>query len=328
MEKTLNKRIGRASGLEALKRPRAIIGALVIALALVVPLLLPSNFYLHIANMVLLNAMIVLGLWMIFSVGQLSLCHAAFAGFGGYASALLALRLGLPPLLSIPLAAIMAGALAWGVGKIILRLRGVFFVLVTFLLGQIFTLVTLNWASLTNGANGLYNIPPLKIFGLASTSRFEMYYMALVVLLAAVWFARRIELSDLGRIFRSIHDDAALSESIAVDVSKFQVIAFVGGSMIAAVGGALYTHYIRFIAPDSYTFHFGVVMITMLVVGGRKFVYGAVLGALFLTPLPELLRSLDGLQHIVYGLILIAVLLFMPNGILGFVAKVTRNERS
>lgn len=306
---------------------KIIIGLALLVLAFSMPYLLPSNFYLHIANMVLLNALIVLGLWLIFSVGQLSLCHSAFSGFGGYASALLAMNLGLPPVLSIPLSAVLAGVLAWGVGRVILKLRGVFFVLVTFLLAQIFVLVTLNWASLTKGANGLSSIPPLKIFGLASTSRFDMYYIALVALLIAIWAARRVETSDLGRVFRSVHDDPALSESISINAAKFQMIAFVGGSMIAALGGGLYTHYIRFIAPDSFSFHFGVILITMLVVGGRHFVWGAVLGAVFLTPLPELLRKLDGLQHIVYGVILIAVLLFMPNGILGFFAKVARNEQ-
>lgn len=286
-----------------------------LAAALVLPQMTTNQFYLHIANLILLNAIFAMSLGLIMSVGQISLGHAAFVAAGAYISALAALTFKMPPVLGIVLAGLATGLAAALLGKILLRLRGVYFVLVTFLAGQVFTLIALNWESVTQGANGLVGIPAISLVGFPISTRLRFYYFALaafVLVFAFIWALMR---SQYGRAFRSIAENVRLAESSGIDVSRYQVIAFSLGSGIAGAAGAVMVHYIRFLSPDSFTFKDSIAYITMLVVGGRNALVGGVLGALFLTPLPETLRGLVGAQHILYGVILLSVLLFLPGGL-------------
>lgn len=291
--------------------------ALVVALAaaLVLPQLTTNQFYIHLANLILLNSIFAVSLGLIASVGQISLGHAAFVAAGAYVSALAALSFKLPPILGILLAGLVTGLAAVLLGKILLRLRGVYFVLVTFLAGQVFTLVVLNWESVTHGANGLLGIPAISIFGLPLSTRLRFYYFALAAFIVVVTFVWALMRSQYGRAFRSIAENIRLAESSGIDVSHYQIVAFALGSGIAGAAGAAMVHYVRFVSPDSFTFNDSIAYITMLVVGGRHTMIGGVLGALFLTPLPELLRGFVGAQHIIYGVILLCVLLFIPNGL-------------
>jgi len=289
--------------------------ALAVALLLALPQLLDNAYYVHIANLTLINVILVTGLNVISRTGQLSLCHAAFAGIGGYTSALLALRFGVPPILSMFIGAAASGLVAWAIGAVILRLRGVFFVLVTFLFGQIFTLLALNAETITHGANGLVAIPPIRIGALSFASKTNFYYFALCAAVLVVYFTWRLLRSPTGRAFACVDENLPLAESSGVDTRRFQILAFVIGSTFAGLGGAIIAHYVRYISPDSFTFWESVAYIVMLVVGGRGSLAGGVVGALFLTPLPEVLRGAQALSHVLYGFILIAVLFVAPLGI-------------
>jgi len=300
----------------ARRRWRAIAaGIVLLAAALVLPQLTTNQFHLHLANLMLLNAIFAVSLGLIASVGQISLGHAAFVAAGAYVSALAAMNLKIPPVFGILIAGLVTGFAAVLLGKVLLRLRGVYFVLVTFLAGQVFTLVALNWESVTHGANGLVGIPAISLFGFPLSTRLRFYYFALAAFVLVVTFVWALMRSQYGRAFRSIAENIRLAESSGIDVSHYQVVAFALGSGIAGATGAAMVHYIRFLSPDSFTFNDSVAYITMLVVGGRTSLIGAVLGALFLTPLPEFLRGFVGAQHIIYGVILLAVLLFLPNGL-------------
>jgi len=303
-----------------------------LAAAIVLPQLTTNQFYIHLCNLMLLNSIFAVSLGLIAAVGQMSLGHAAFVAAGAYVSALATLNFKLPPILGIVLAGLLTGCAAVLLGRILLRLRGVYFVLVTFLAGQVFSLIVLNWESVTHGANGLLGIPAISLFGFPLSTRLRFYYFALaafVVVLTFVWALMR---SQYGRAFRSIAENIRLAESSGIDVSRYQVVAFALGSGIAGAAGAAMVHYIRFLSPDSFTFNDSIAYITMLVVGGRQTMLGGVLGALFLTPLPEFLRGLVWAQHIVYGVILLAVLLFLPNGLVSIgrslFVKSTTAERS
>jgi branched-chain amino acid transport system permease protein len=186
---------------------------------------------------------------------------------------------------------------------------------VTFLAGQVFTLIALNWQSVTNGANGLVGIPAISLFGFPLATRLRFYYFALAAFVLVLTFIWALMRSQYGRAFRSIAENVRLAEASGIDVSRYQVIAFSLGSGIAGAAGAVMIHYIRFISPDSFTFNDSIAYITMLVVGGRNSLLGGVMGSLFLTPLPEALRGLVGAQHVLYGVILLGVLLFLPGGL-------------
>jgi branched-chain amino acid transport system permease protein len=304
--------------------------AVLLAAALIVPQLTSNQFYLHLANLVLLNAIFAISLGLIASVGQISLMHSAFVAAGAYVSALAALNLKIPPILGIVLAGLITGLLAALLGKILLRLRGVYFILVTFLAGQVFTLIALNWDSVTHGANGLVGIPAISLLGFPLSTRLRFYYFALAAFVLVVSFIWLLMRSQYGRAFRSIAENVRLAESSGIDVSRYQIIAFALGSGIAGAAGAVMIHYVRFLSPDSFTFNDSISYITMLVVGGRHTLIGGILGALFLTPLPEALRGLVGAQHIVYGAILLGVLLFLPGGLVsigqGYFKKTSETE--
>lgn len=306
------RRFGGSFGGPVLRR--LLLGVAVLA-ALLLPQGVRNAYYQHIVNMTLINIILVTGLNLISRTGQLSLCHAAFAGIGGYTSALLSLRLGVPAAFSILLGAAASGLVALAIGAVILRLRGVFFVLVTFLFGQIFTLLVLNADTLTSGANGLVGIPALRVGSLSLASRANFYYFALVSAVAIVYFTWRLLRSPIGRAFSSVEENLALAESNGIDTRRMQIFAFALGSAIAGFGGGAIAHYMRYISPDTFTFTESVSYIVMLVVGGRGTLAGGVIGALFLTPLPELLRSVQAVSHMAYGVILIAALFVAPRGI-------------
>ncbi len=295
-------------------------GVLAIAVVLLLaagllPWLAPNQFYIHIGNIACLNLMFVLGLAIIARVGQLSMGHAGFALIGGYVSALLAMKAGWSPIWGVLAAGAVSTLLAAILGWIILRLRGVYFVLVSFSFGQILVLLALDMSGITGGANGLIGIPPMSVFGYVLSSKLSFYPLALAAAGLTVLFTWLLYRSPFGDMLAAIADNPRLTESSGVDTHRYQMIAFAMGSGIAGIAGALSTHYFQFISPDSFTFSESVSYLTMLVVGGRAGLLGPVIGVLVLTPLPELLRSAQGIQHIVYGAILVLSLLFVPDGL-------------
>lgn len=310
--------------------PRRIAVALIVlslVTAVALPSLLPNLFYIHLGTVACLNLMFVLGLAIIARAGQLSLAHAGFALVGGYASSLLAMKAGWPPLAGALAAAAMSAVIAAILGWIILRVRGVYFVLVTFSFGQIAVLLALDWQDLTGGANGLVGVPTISLFGRTLSSKPSFYLFALACALATLLLTWLIYRSPLGERMAATAENKRLAESSGIDTHLTQVIAFTIGSSIAGFAGALSTHYFRFISPDSFTFWDSVNYLTMLVVGGRSGIVGPVLGVLVLTPLPELLRDAAQLQQIIYGVILVLCLIFVPTGLASLLRWRRRRDR-
>lgn len=299
----------------SLKPVRTALVLLCVVIAALLPWLAPNQFYIHLGTVACLNLMLVLGLAIIARAGQLSMGHAGFALVGGYTSALLSMKAGWPPLLGICAAGLAAATLAAMLGWVILRLRGVYFVLVAFSFGQIAVLLALDMGDITGGANGLIGIPPMSIFGHALTSKPDFYPFALACALTTLLCTWLLYRSPFGDMMAATAENQRLTESSGVDTHLTQVIAFTSGSGVAGVAGGLSAHYFQFISPDSFTFWESVSYLTMLVVGGRVGVLGSVIGVLVLTPLPEMLRAMQGLQHIIYGGVLVLCLLFVPNGL-------------
>jgi branched-chain amino acid transport system permease protein len=297
-----------------------------VALAALLPWLAPNQFYIHLATVGCINLMLVLGLAIIARAGQLSMGHGGFALVGGYVSALLSMK-GWPPLLTLFIAGLVAAVIAAALGWIILRLRGVYFVLVAFAFSQIAVLLALDMSSITGGANGLVGVPPISIFGHVLRAKPQFYPFALGCALTTLLLTWLLYRSPLGTMMAATAENQRLTESSGIDTHRVQVIAFTIGSGIAGFAGALSTHYLRFISPDSYTFWESVSYLTMLVVGGRDGVLGPVVGVLVLTPLPELLRSTEGLQHIIYGTVLVLCLMFVPNGLASIVQMWRARQR-
>ncbi len=281
-------------------------------------------FVLHLAVLTCLNILIVNGLAIVGRSGQLSFGHAAFVALGAYASVLLSSALGWNILLSglagMAIAALFAAMLGW----VILRLKGVYFVLVTFSFGELMRLALLDWSELTGGANGIANIKPADIFGFVFDTRARFYALALVVAIVSIWMMKKLFSSPLGQSIDAVADNPALAESTGLSVHRIQLVAFVMGCAMAALGGVLQARYIGFISPESFNPGLSVAFIIMLVIGGRKSVWGPLVGALVLTPLPELFRGAVQTQHIFYGAALILILRFMPGGLISLTERLKR----
>lgn len=279
------------------------------------PVVSGNPFYVHLAVLVCLNIIVVGGLSMLSRTGQLSFCHAAFMGFGAYSSVIASMRFELPFLLSVAIGASVAALVAYLLGSVILRLRGVYFVLVTFCFGELFRLAVLEGAGLTGGANGISGIPPVTLLGYELASKQAFYGLALFVALLVSGFLAVFFRTPAGHALDAVGDNAELAEASGIGVQKTQMFAFVVGSAIAGIGGALLGHYIGFVSPESFSQHVSVAAIIMLVIGGRGSVAGPIVGALILTPLPEVFRSAIETQNIFYGITLILILKFLPTGL-------------
>lgn len=305
-------------------RPKNFVWFAGLVLAALIPWFTGSTFHFHIAIMVCISAMATGGLAVIAWVGQLSLAHAAFAGIGAYTSVLLVTRLDLPVLLGLPAGALVAGGVAFVIGAPLLRLRGVYFVLITFALNELFRLIMLDIPEYSGGSSGIAGVPKISIFGTTLSSYQAVYPFALVCLALVVGLLVLIRRGQLGRRFAAVEENLALAEASGIPTAKTQNLAFTIGSAIAGFAGAFLAHYVGFISPETFGFQLSVSYVIMLVTGGRLALWGPLVGALFLTPLPEFLRGAVEYQHIIYGVILIAVLRFLPQGLAGLPAQLTR----
>ena len=272
-------------------------------------------FVLHRAILTSRNILIVNGLSIIARSGQLSFGHAAFAAIGAYVSVLLSAELGLNIILTSVIGIMIAAFFALLLGWVILRLKGVYFVLVTFSFGELMRLALLDWSELTGGANGIANIAPITIFNFAFDSRGRFYALAVGVAILSIVLMRRLFSSHFGQSIDAVYENPALAESTGLSVHRIQIVAFVLGSTLAALGGILQARYIGYISPESFNPGISVAFITMLVIGGQRSVWGPLVGALILTPLPELFRGAVHTQNIFYGAALILILRFMPGGL-------------
>lgn len=274
-----------------------------------------GQFVLHLAILTCINVLIVNGLSLIDRSGQLSFGHSAPVALGAYGSVMLASMSGLGVVSSAGLALLMVALVAGLLGWVILRLKGVYFVLVTFAFAELVRLALLDAVSFTGGANGIAAIPPLQIGDWVFDTRERFYAVALALALASVallvWLFKR----PLGQAMDAVAANPALAESTGLNVLRIQIVAYAAGSALAGLGGVLIARYIGFISPESFNTSASVAFITMLVIGGRKSLYGPVLGALVLTPLPELFRGAVQTQHMFYGAALILILRFLPGGI-------------
>lgn len=290
---------------------RGIAAAIVLAL----PLLCSNPYYVHLAVLVCLNVVIVSGLFVLMRAGQLSLCHAAFIGVGAYTSVLVSASLRVPFLAAALVGVALAALLAFVLGAIILRLRGTYFVLITFAFGELFRLCLLQFESLTGGANGISAIPPAAIFGFVFDGKKSFYCLAAGLAVAALLFLALLFRLPKGHALDAVGENPDLAEASGLSVHRTQLFAFVTGSIMASLGGAFLARYVGYISPESFNSQASFAVVIMLVIGGRKSILGPVLGAIVMTLLPEVLRGAVQMQNILYAVILILMLRFMPQGL-------------
>jgi len=300
---------------------------LVVAAALLFPQLGVKNYYLHIAVLSLLHILLALGLNLIAGyAGQLSLAHAAFFGIGAYTTALLTLNQHWSFWLAAPIGAVVAGLVAVAIGLPTLRLKGPYFVISSMGFGEIVRLIFLNWQSVTRGPNGLPGIPApdpinLGFVKLTFESRMESYYLILFVLFGVLILYYNLVNSRIGRALRAIRNDYIAAQVMGIHIAFYRILAFAGGAALAGLTGALYSGYIRFISPDTFTSGESINILIMMVIGGMGTIVGPIIGAVAITYLLETMRVFAEYRLVIYGLLMFIVILYMPQGVAGMLGS-------
>jgi branched-chain amino acid transport system permease protein len=299
--------------------------ATVIAL---LPLLFPSGYYYRVAALAWVSGLAAVGLNILMGqAGQVSLGHAGFFGIGAYGVAIGPVHLGLPPLPSAAAAAVLSALLAFAVGRPILRLKGHYLAIATLGLGVLIALVITTENRWTGGPDGM-RVARLQLFGLRVAGSEVWYWISGAVLIVGVWLALNLDDSPTGRAFRALHESEVAARVVGVDVARVKLRAFVIAAVYASVAGSMLALMNGFITPDQAGFLHSVELVTMVVVGGLGSVAGSVVGAALLATLPQVLTVFQEYEHLLLGLIIMAAMIFLRQGIVPGIAALLPRSRA
>ena len=306
------------------------LGLILLAVVLLLlPLVLPNNFYYDIVIRMAINAIIVLGLNLLIGfAGQISLGHAGFIGIGAYASAILPTHFGWHPLLAMAAGAAIATAIAGILARPIFRLKGQYLAMATLGLGIIIAIVIKTEGSYTGGPDGM-PVAALGLMGFEISGEKRWYWVLAATLLFSFWAARNLIDSPFGRALRALHGSEVASQVMGVDVVRYKVAIFALSAFFASLMGSVTAHYIGFVTPNIADFFHSIELVTMVVIGGMASIYGSLIGAVLLTALPQALSTFEGWETVVFGAILMLCMIFMPRGLVPTVAaRFRRNEQA
>ena len=292
---------------------------LVLGLSMLAP---PSGYILNIFMQAATYAIGVAGIVVVLGYcGQISLAQAAFFGIGAYGTALGATDYGLPFSVALLLGIAIATTFGVALGFASLRLGGHYLAMVTISFQQILTLVLNNWIGLTHGPDGVKNVPRPHLANLDLERGDHYLALCLVALVCVTWYAWRLKTSRLGRAMQAVRDNEIAASTCGIDVLRTKVLAFGISAMLGGLGGGMFAGAFAYISPDQFTFGESIVLLTMALLGGVQSPFGALLGTTALVILPEWLRFLRQVYLAVYGAAVILIMVFLPDGLWGFVAS-------
>ena len=304
--------------------------AVLMALLLLAPLAV-SEYFLSQLVFIWIYSVVGLGLMLLVGyTGQVSLGHAAFLAMGAYTEAYLQAR-GWPFLLSLASAAIVSGLTGVVIGLPALRVKGIYLSIATLAFGFIVEEAVTRADSITGGNTGI-TLGSLQIFGLPIDSEARFYYVSLAVLVVCILAVMNLLRSPTGRAFVAIRDSEISAQSMGIHLARYKTIAFALSAALTGIAGALYAHKLRFISPEQFTIVQSIEMLIMIVIGGLGSIYGAIFGAAFwilaqqliVTAkdwLPPEIGGQTGLQPTIFGIFLVACVLFEPLGLYGMWLK-------
>ena len=286
-----------------------------------------SEYWLAQITFVLIYSVVGLGLMLLSGfTGQFSLGHAAFLGVGAYTQAALTAA-GVPAPIALLAAGLLAAAVGMVVGLPALRVKGIYLAIATLAFGFIVEEVFARWERVTGGNAGIHLTAP-DVFGYKLDTDVSFYFACLVVTVIATLAILNLLRSSTGRAFVAIRDSEVSAQSMGIHLARYKTLSFALSAALAGVGGALYAHKLKFISPDQFTVLQSIDLVLMIVIGGVGSVHGAFLGAIFLITMPQVIAlgkdylpavvgQAPGLQGLVYGLVLVAFVLFEPHGLYG-----------
>lgn len=263
--------------------------------------------------------------------GIFSLAHPTWFGLGAYVAGILSARQIVSPLVGIIAGAGFVGLISYLIGAPILRLRGYYLACATFALLLIVEMALGQLGSITGGHEGLMGIPPLSVGGFVFKVDTQYYFLSWALCLGCLWFLSNLLNSRAGRAIRSFRDSEVASRSMGVDIPKYKLHIFVFTSVMAALAGSIFCFYIRFAMPGMFGFPLLVELLTMIVIGGGRALYGPLLGSFITIWLRELIHLYLGkilpvmkaeVDAIFFGILIVLILIFIPHGFAGGMERI------
>lgn len=300
---------------------RARLGIAALALVVAATALFGGGYFVYVLNLTGVFALVAIGLALLtgFS-GQISLGHAGFFAIGAYASALLALKWGLPFWIAIP----VAGAFATVIGALValpaLRLKNLYLAIATLGFGIVTQKMIFEWRTVTGGGGGL-QVPTPMLFGLSLADGARMTGVIALALAAGTWGAYKLARGRTGRALTMLRESEIAAGCTGIHVARYKVIAFAVSAFYTAVAGGLYANLVRYINPESFNVNMSIMFLAMIVIGGMGSVGGALLGAAFYVIVPEALRGFKDAPGLIFGLSLMLVVILLPGGLASLFRK-------
>ena len=290
------------------------------------PALSGSSYVLTVGIFSGINALIAIGLCILMGyAGQVSLGQAGFYGVGAYVSAILSQYYNLPVVMSVIAAMLVAAVAAVVLAVPSLRLKGHYLAVATLSFGEIINIILNEWGP--GGPSGFGDIPNFSIAGFIFDSTTSYFYLVWGCVALVLIFSFNLINSRTGRALKALHGSELASKAMGLDVTALKIKVFVLSAVYASLAGSLYAHYITFLSPSNFTLFFSILVLMMAVIGGITNLWGAVTGAVLITILPELLRSFEEYDVLVYGVILTLSLMFFRKGLIPLVIELVRKFR-
>lgn len=311
------------------RRHVPIVPVVLTALLIVLLPLVSNSYVLSLLVMAGIYAILATGLDLFMGqTGQVSFGHNAFAALGGYASAILTTSHGWPPLLAVVVSIAVSVAVAAFIGLRTLRLRGHYLAMATLALGMIVYTLTVQLTSLTNGFAGIAAIPPMGIGPVEVSSDLQYYYLIWSLAALGMWISFRIKYSRVGRALGAIAGNEEAASALGIDIARLKLMAFALSAAYASVSGSLMAHYISFLSPEIFGLDMVTLLFAMLFVGGIGTVYGPVIGAIMIILLPAILGNLADYRQLAYGIILLLMIMFAPQGVFALLSDLGAKIRN
>lgn len=313
-------------------------GLIIVAVIVtLIPRLIENDYYIGILVFTALNCLTCMGLCLLMGyAGQISLGHSAFYGIGAYATGILTVTLAWSPWIAMGAGACFTALVAVVVGVPSLRLKGHYLAMATLGFGAIVHIVFVAAVDLTGGPSGIAGIPHLDLFGIELSTDKSFFYFSWAVVILGLFFALNLIHSRVGRGLRAIHGSQDAAGSLGVNTARYKIQIFILSAVYASVAGSLYAGFVNYIDPGPFDVMHSVLLVTMVAVGGMHNIWGALIGAVLLSILPEFLSELSdyfggvGISYnpdydmLIYGGILLAIMLFLPGGLVEGIRNLLR----
>lgn len=302
--------------------------AVVFLILLFIVPLFQNDYYRDVLTLTGMYVVLALGLNLVVGqTGLLNLGYVAFYAVGAYTYAILSTRYALPFWPGLAAGAAAAAVAALLIGLSTLRLRGDYFAIVTLGLGEITRIVLNNWDSLTGGPNGISRIGRPSIAGYVLKTPLDFYFLILAIAIVAVFGMRRIIASRIGRAWIAIREDEIAAEAMGINTFRLKLLAFVIASAVAGIVGVFFAAKMAFVSPESFTFFESILILCMVVLGGMGSIPGIILGAILLVMLPEIFRDFQDYRMIGFGVALVLMMIFRPQGLMGMGKKTVASSK-